>query len=88
MDETTMTLADEVRNFTFERYIKPAQQKGKRTVKIRAGDIHEEMGLKGKIPSVCGALGSKKFLKQHSLSLVEREGPSCGSNVFYTYETL
>lgn len=82
-----MTLADEIRNFAFERYIKSAQQKGKRTVIIRAGDIHEEMGLKGKIPSVCGALGSKKFLIQHNLSLVEKKGPSCGSNVFYTYET-
>jgi len=81
-----MSLADEVRGFVYERYIKPAREKGAKMVTLRAGDVHEAMGLKGKIPTVCGALGSNKFLKQHSLRLAKREGPSCGINVCFTYE--
>jgi hypothetical protein len=80
-----LTVADDVRYFTYERFIKPAREEGSETVTVRAGDVHEEMGLKGKLPSVCGALGTKKFLKQHNLSLERREGPSCGADVYFTY---
>ncbi|NIU84949.1 MAG: hypothetical protein GWN31_13835 [Candidatus Thorarchaeota archaeon] len=81
-----MGLADDIRDFVFEKYIKPARGSGVSTVKVRAGDIHEEMGLKRKLPSVCGSLGTKKFLNQHNLNLENREGPSCGSDVFFTYK--
>jgi len=81
-----MSLADEVRDFVYERYIKPAREKGVKTVTLRAGEVHDAMGLKGKIPTVCSALGSNKFLKQHNLRLAKREGPSCGVNVCFTYE--
>jgi 5-methylcytosine-specific restriction protein B len=83
-----MTVADDVRVFTYDRFIKPALEEGDATVTIRAGDVHDEMGLKGKIPSVCGALGAKKFLKQYNLSLEKREGPSCGVNVTFTYRII
>jgi hypothetical protein len=81
-----MGLADDIRNFVFEKYIKPARESGASIVTIRAGDINEEMGLKGKLPSVCGALGTKKFLNQHNLNLESREGPSCRADVFFTYK--
>ena len=83
-----MTLADEIRTFAYERYLKPAREEGTMTVTFRAGDVHDEMGLKGKILSVCGAIGTKKFLKQHNLRLVKREGPTCGAHVYFTYEIL
>jgi hypothetical protein len=83
-----MTIADEIRNFAYESYIKPSREKGAETLTIRAGDVHEEMGLKGKIPSVCGALGTKKFLKQHNLNLEKRVGPSCGADVYFTYKMI
>lgn len=83
-----MTLADEIRAFAYERCLKTAREGGIKTVTVRAGDVHDEMGLKDKIPSVCGALGTKKFLKQYNLRLVKREGPSCSANVYFTYEIL
>ena len=83
-----MILADDIRIFTYKRHIKPLCEKSTNTVTIRAGDIHDEMALKSSIPSVCGALGSKKFLKQYNLRLVKREGPSCGVNVYFTFELL
>lgn len=83
-----MTFADEIRGFAYENYIKPARNKGEETVTIRAGDVHDAMGLKSKMPSVCGALGTNKFLKQYGLSLENREGPTCGANVYFTFEIL
>ena len=83
-----MTLSESIRDFVYERYIKPAYEKGLKRITLRAGDVHDEMGLKGKIPSVCGALGTKKFLKQYNLRLLKREGPSCSADVYFTYEIL
>ncbi len=63
-----MTLADDIRVFTYEKYIKPARDEGRDTVTIRAGDVHDVMDLVSKMPSVCGAIGTNKFLKQYNLS--------------------
>jgi len=81
-----MTLADEIRTFTYERYIRPARETGVRTVTVRAGDVSDAMGLKDRMPAVCGAIGSNKFLEQYQLRLVNREGPTSGANVFFTFE--
>jgi hypothetical protein len=83
-----MTLADNIRSFTYENFIEPSKGEGSETIIVRAGDVHEKMGLKGKIPSVCGALGTSKFLKQYNLILEMREGPSCGANVYFTYRII
>lgn len=83
-----MTLADRIREFTYRNYIRPARENGINTITIRAGDIHEAMGLKSRMPAVCGALGTNKFLRQYNLRLANREGPTFGSNVYFTYEIL
>lgn len=82
-----MTFADEIRIFTYENFIKSNRDTTERGVTIRAGDVHEAMGLKGKIPFVCGALGTTKFLKQFNLQLLKRDGPTCGANVYFTFKT-
>lgn len=81
-----MTLADEIRTFCYERFIEPARARGDIQITIRAGDIHDFMGLKSRMPAVCGALGTNKFLKEYNLELRNREGPTCGANVFFTFE--
>ena len=80
-----MSLADKIREFAYENYIKPARDLEEDDVIIKAGDLHDEMGLENKIPSVCGALDTKKFLTQYAIELDEREAPSCGVNVLYTF---
>lgn len=81
-----MTLADEIREFAYEKYIKPACDQSKVSVTIRAGDVHDAMGLVSKMPSVCGAIGTNKFLKQYKLNLEDRKGPTCGANVYFTFK--
>lgn len=81
-----MSLADEFRIFVYENYVKVTRERGEATLRIRAGDVHQAMNLKGKFPTVCGALGSKVFCERHGLTLLNGEGPSCGANAYYTYK--
>jgi hypothetical protein len=58
--DLNISLADKVREYAYENYIKPARDSGQDTVTIKSGVIHNELGLENKIPSVCGALDTKK----------------------------
>jgi hypothetical protein len=82
------SLADRIRAFVSREYIVPAREKKCSKVTIRAGDVHEAMGLSGRMPAVCSAIGSRKFQEMGRLKLVDREGPKEGSNVFFTFEIL
>ncbi|RLE49287.1 MAG: hypothetical protein DRJ31_05425 [Candidatus Methanomethylicota archaeon] len=61
-----MGLVNEIRAYVFEKYIKPAFDKGEAFVTIRAGDVHKEMGLRNRIPAVCTALGANKAMEYFS----------------------
>ncbi|MBS7652060.1 MAG: hypothetical protein QW638_01635 [Candidatus Bathyarchaeia archaeon] len=80
------SLADEVKDFIQERYVKPARDKGSKTITLKAGEIQRGMGLKGKIPTICSALSSKKLQEICGIRLLKKEGPSCGSEATFTYE--
>ncbi len=80
------SLADEVREFVHDRYVKPARDKGAKTITLKAGEVQKDMGLKGKIPSICAALSSKKLQEGCGMRLLKREGPSCGAGATFTYE--
>jgi len=79
-------LADEIREFVCENYIKPARERGEKQIAIRAGDVHKEMGLVSRIPAVCSALGTNKFQDLCGIELIRREGPTNGSNVHFTFK--
>jgi hypothetical protein len=74
-------LADEIRDFVIDRYIRPARRKGSvepSRVTIVSGDIVRQMKLHQRVPAVCGALDARKFLEQNSLKLLQRTGPRQG----------
>jgi len=81
-----VTLADRIREFANENYIEPAREGGAREVSIRAGDIHRDMGLHGRLPVVCSALGSNKFLYEADVARVAVDGPLNGANCVLTFE--
>lgn len=83
-----MSTADEIREFVFEKIIKPAKMRDEPEIVIRAGDIHHDMGLKNAMPSVCNALSGKKFAEFANLSLMERAGPRNGANVYFTFSMI
>jgi hypothetical protein len=80
-----MSLADRIRSFAYQKYIRPALAAGRDEVTIRAGDVHADMGLQSRMPSVCTALESNIFQNQFGLDLVGRTGPARGANVFFRY---
>ncbi len=81
-------LADKIREFVFKTYVEPAKRRGDRLVEIHAGDVHEKMGLTGRVPAVCGAIGTLKFQRIYMVRLVNRDGPTQASNVVFIFEVL
>ena len=73
--------ADCIRTHGFETFIKPARGAGLRTVSIIAGHVHKDLGLQNRMPAVCSALDSAKFLEPYNISVIRRIGPPQGSSV-------
>jgi 5-methylcytosine-specific restriction enzyme B len=43
------------------------------------------MGLAAAIPAVCSAIGSNKFAELARTTLVKRDGPTNGANVYFQF---
>src|SRR4051812_42932719 len=78
--------ADLIRTFVLHQYINPARERRERQVQIRAGDIHRAMSLINVMPTVCSALGSRKFQTMTGARLIGREGPRQGANARYLFD--
>ena|ERR1019366_6428453 len=78
--------ADDVRSVG-HRYVERARYDGRDVVTISAGDVVRELSLQYRVPSVCSALTSKKFLKENGVTLEKKEGPpsGMGTTAKYTY---
>ena len=83
-----MSVADEIRRHVIQEYIAPARVKRQLTVAVRAGTVHKDMGFKNRLPSVCSALGSDRFLQAARVERLSIEGPSSGSNAVFTFRVL
>lgn len=85
------TTAERIRKHVQTRYLEPARQRKETHITVRAGDIHDEMGLSHRQPLVCDILRGKKFQRQCDVKLVdERWGRNVtqkhAKNIWYTYE--
>lgn len=79
-------LADKIREFAYREYIEPARAEGRRTVTIRAGDVHTAMGLSARFAAVCAALGTNLFQDTYHIRCISKTGPLNGANCFFTFE--
>jgi hypothetical protein len=79
---------DRVRQHAVEVYVGAARRGGARTFTINVGAVHKALALSNRVPLVCAALGSKKFLTENHLRLISKTGPPSGQSttVTYTYE--
>ena len=80
-----MAMADDVRAYAFEHYVKLARSRGEPSVKIRAGDIHTALKYRNRLPLVCAALGAMKFREAHGLTLQSIDGPGQSSTTTFTF---
>jgi len=78
--------SDRVRQYVKRKYINPAKKDGRETLSIRAGDIHKELGFSRRIPVVCSALRSRKFLKNCDIELTYIGGPNNSTTTTFTYQ--
>jgi hypothetical protein len=82
--------SDAVRRHAYEKYISAARRRREKTVSINVGEVHRALALNNRVPLVCAALGSKKFLIEHGLRIVSKTGPPSGQSttVTFTYEIV
>ena len=82
--------SDAVRRHAYEKYISAARRRKEKTVAINVGEVHRALALNNRVPLVCAALGSKKFLTEHGLRVVSKTGPPSGQSttVTFTYEIV
>src|SRR5580700_7701052 len=67
--------SDAVRRHAYEKYVASARRRREKTVAINVGEVHRALALNNRVPLVCAALGSKKFLTEHGLRIVSKTGP-------------
>ena len=77
--------SDRVRDHAKAEYIDPAKKAGKRSLTLRAGDIHKELGFSRRIPTVCSALRSRKLQKNCNIELTYVGGPNNSTTTTFTY---
>lgn len=82
-----MTQSDQVIQYVQRLYIEPAKKRGDAEVSVKAGDVHKALHWSNRVPSVCQALSSKRFLEQNQLALIEKQGPPSGlsTTTVFTY---
>ena len=85
-----MSKADQIRMHARERYVLPARRRKQERFSINAGNVVRELKMAGRVPAVCSALKTRRFLESNDLRLVEASGPKSGQSttVTYTYEFL
>lgn len=82
------SVSDLVRDHAHNAYVNPARRHRERTFSINVGEVHKAVALRNRVPLVCQALQSEKFLRANALRLVSKAGPPSGQSttVTYTYE--
>lgn len=82
--------SDQVRQHAVDAYLSPARRRREKTVTINVGAVHKSLKLGNRVPLVCTALESQKFLKENRLRLISKTGPPSGQSttVKFTYEFL
>src|SRR5208282_4075059 len=83
--ETSISGSDAIRRHAYEKYVLQARRRREKTISINVGEVHRELGLINRVPLVCAALGSKKFLTEHGLRIVSRTGPPSGQSTTVTF---
>lgn len=83
--EVSPSGSDAIRRHAYDKYVLQARRRKEKLISINVGDVHREMGLSNRVPLVCAALGSKKFLAEHGLRIVSKTGPPSGQSTTVTF---
>lgn len=78
-------VSDQIREYARRHHVDPARQRRDVTVTINAGEVHKALRLHSRVPQVCAALSSRKFLQENNLDLTDRQGPPSGQGTTVTF---
>ncbi|MBN1568335.1 MAG: hypothetical protein JXA73_10855 [Acidobacteria bacterium] len=79
-------IADHVRDYVIATYIEPARSGGQKKVSVRAGDVDKALGYRyRRLPLICAALRSNKFLESGRIKLLDITGPPSGASTTTTF---
>jgi DNA polymerase III delta prime subunit len=82
----TSSIADRIRQYAHDKYIKPARERGEREVLIRAGTLHDELSLDANWANVCQALEGGKFQNLAGVPAPRRDGPPASSATVFVFQ--
>lgn len=85
LDVTRDRQADRIRKYALDRFIAPARVRGDATVQIRAGDVHNALGLTAAHANVCQALRGRKFRELAGVGEASVAGPENSSTTTFTF---
>lgn len=90
MTTSTLSDSDRVREHAVKVYLAEARRRSLTTFEVNVGAVHKALAFHNRVPLVCAALKSAKFLKQNHLRIVAQSGPPSGQSttVTFTYEIL
>jgi hypothetical protein len=84
--------ADYIRRFVTNSYVKPARERGEKSLSIAVKSVESDLKKlgfqRGNTPLVCSALGGKKFQKENGISLEHRTGPASGQSTTVVFHFL
>jgi hypothetical protein len=89
-DISLHSVSDRVRQHARDAYLRPARGRGEKSFSVNVGAVHKVLALSNRVPLVCAALKSKKFLEENALKLTSKTGPPSGQSttVTFTYEIM
>ncbi len=73
-----------IRNYIRMQYMDPARRRRESLVTLRAGDIHRELGLRNRVPSVCQVMESRLLEKEAGVKVSSKQGPPSGRGTSLT----
>lgn len=87
-----MKPTEETKMHVISTYVRPARQKGEKTVQVRVGKVQKELGWTNRTPSIFSTLSSREFQHEAGVELIEKIGgpPSGGpsTTVQFVYQVL
>ena len=81
-------LADEIRGHIVTKHVNPARSGKQGELSLRAGDIHRELGLKNRMPAVCGVLGGEKLQQEAHIVRIATSGPIPSATAEFRFKIL
>lgn len=81
----SLNLSDTIRDYIYEKILKPSKEAGTQKVIVKSSDIHTALKLINRYPAVCSAMKGAKIEKRYNVQVINTEG-NYGRNFTVTYK--